>query len=306
MKTKLFLLLLPFAIMACGPKTANTVSEKDKEIIKGEIKEVVNIIIKGCEEANFDMAMGPWLNSPDFIYIVNGSILSYQDVVNGMGPMFDLLSSQKVTIVSEKYSFLDKSTVLYTTNCKFLENFKDGHSDLNDPTAWFILFRKIDNRWKAIYGVESFIEQPFINTKSTSDLNQTELLNKFVGYWEIPTGKDTSELVTIKSLQGGKVLDVYAKWVTKGKMLFEGMGFWAYDASLNKIDISIVLSTGELVHDQGLFTSLNTMEFVNVNNSALYKPGSKIKLEFISPDEIKGTTTANNKETTDTWKRIKI
>jgi len=156
--------------MACAPKTTNLVSEKDQEIIKGEIRQVVSIIVKGCEEANFDMTMGPFLNSPDFIYIMNGSILSYQDVVNGMKPMFDALSNQKFTMVSEKFSFLDKSTVLYTTNCKFLMNYKDGHSVLADPTAWFMLFKKIDNNWKAIYGVESFIEKPIADSTTTSPL----------------------------------------------------------------------------------------------------------------------------------------
>jgi hypothetical protein len=305
MKTRLFLFLLPVLIIGCGPKTANPISEKDQEIIKVQIKEVVNTIIKGCEEANFDMAMGPWLNSPDFIYIMNGNILSYQDVVNGMKPMFDLLSNQKVTLISEKFSFIDKSTVLYTTNCKFLMNYKDGHSVLADPTAWFMLFRKIENSWKAVYGVESFLEKPFIDTKTTGDLKQAELLKKFIGNWEIPLGKDTSEFVTIKSLQDGKVLDVYAKWVTKGKMLFEGIGYWAYDVNLNKIDISIVLSTGEIMHDQGLFTSPNVMEFVNVNNSKLYIPGSKVKIEFTSSDELKESTIANINVPPAIWKRIK-
>ena len=171
MKTKLSLFLLPLAIMSCGPKSASLVSEKDQEVIKVEIKEVVNIIIKGCKEANFDMAMGPWLNSPDFVYIMNGSILSYQDVVNGMKPMFDALSNQKFTMVSEKFSFIDKSTVLYTTNCKFLMNYKDGHSVLADPTAWFMLFRKIDNEWKAIYGVESYIEKTIADSTAKGGLN---------------------------------------------------------------------------------------------------------------------------------------
>jgi len=171
MKTKLFLFLLPLAIMSCGPKSASLVSEKDQEVIKAEIKEVVNIIIKGSEEANFDMAMGPWLNSPDFVYIMNGSILSYQDVVNGLKPMFDALSNQKFTMVSEKFSFIDKSTVLYTANCKFLMNYKDGHSVLADPTAWFMLFRKIDNEWKAIYGVESYIEKTIADSTAKGGLN---------------------------------------------------------------------------------------------------------------------------------------
>jgi len=171
MKTKLFLFLLPLAIMSCGPKSANLVSEQDKEVIKTEIKEVVNIIIKGCEEANFDMAMGPWLNSPDFVYIMNGNILSYQDVEKGMKPTFDLLLNQKVTIVSEKFSFLDKSTVLYTANTKWVENFKDGHSILLDPTAWFILFQKVDNTWKGIYGVESYIEKAIADSTAKGGLN---------------------------------------------------------------------------------------------------------------------------------------
>ena len=159
MRTKLFLLLLPFAFMACAPKTTNLVSEKDQEIIKGEIKQVVSIIVKGCEEANFDMAMGPWLNSPDFVYIMNGSILSYQDVVNGMKPMFDALSNQKFTMVSEKFSFLDKSTVLYTTNCKFLMNYKDGHSVL---TATRVMLNKICTRTAKTRAIPSLHRDSFL------------------------------------------------------------------------------------------------------------------------------------------------
>ena len=88
-------------------------------------------------------------------------------------------------------------------------------------------------------------------------------------------------------------------------MLFEGTGFWGYDAAVNKIDISIILSTGDVVHDHGSFTSANTMEYVNINNAALYKGVSKCTLEFISPDEIKGTTLKDNKAETETWKRVK-
>lgn len=160
MKVKLFLLLMPFVLFSCRPKSTNLVSEKDKEIIQNEIKDVVNIIIKGCEEADFDMVMSQLQESSDFIYIMNGQTLSYQEVVEGIKPIFDLLLNQKVIILTEKIAVVDKSTVLYTSDCKFLMNFKDGKSVLLDPTAWFLLFRKIDNKWKAIYGVESYIEKP--------------------------------------------------------------------------------------------------------------------------------------------------
>jgi hypothetical protein len=53
--------------------------------------------------------------------------------VDAFKPLFGTLLNQKVTIVDEEYAVLDKSTVLYTTNCKSLMNFKDGHSTLADP-----------------------------------------------------------------------------------------------------------------------------------------------------------------------------
>lgn len=302
MKTKLTFLVLLLACFSC--ETGKTVSDAEKEKIKGEVKDVVNAIIKGCEEANFDLAIEPFQNTPDFNYIVNGSILSYQDVVKGMKPMFDLLTNQKVTTVEEKYSFLDKSTVLYTSNSKWEMNYKDGHLVLADPMAWFLLFRKIDNNWKVVYGVESYVEKNVVG-KSANGLNQSELLKQFVGNWEIPSADGTIEYVSIKSLKGGNGLSVYAKWVAKGDILFDGTGFWGYDAAINKIDISILLSTGDVIHDHGMFISANTMEYVNINNAAAYKGISKSLLEFVSANEIKSTTIKDGKEEISTWKRVK-
>jgi len=51
MKTKLIFLLLLILSISCSTKN-KLVSDVQKEKIKGEIKEVVNTFIKGCEEAN--------------------------------------------------------------------------------------------------------------------------------------------------------------------------------------------------------------------------------------------------------------
>ena len=165
------------------------------------------------------------------------------------------------------------------------------------------IFKKQDSRWLLINGIELYTEK-ILPSESSKGLNQAELLNKFVGNWEIPLGKDAYEYVVIKSLQGGNGLIVYAKWVTNGKMLFEGTGFWGLDTAINKIDISIMLSTGDIIHDHGTFTSFNMMEFVNVNHAAAMKGVSKSTLEFITPDGIKETTTKDGKEEIVTWKRI--
>jgi len=159
MKTNFVLMILLVAVFSCCTNPGKPLSGTDKYLMKTDVKQIVNTIIKGCEEAKFETAMAPFLDSPDLRYIVNGSVFTYKDVVSEMKPIFDLLSNQKVTLFTEEFSFPDNSTVLYTSASRWEMNYKDGHSTIAEPMAWFLLFKKIDNKWKVIYGVESYFEK---------------------------------------------------------------------------------------------------------------------------------------------------
>ena len=141
----------------------NSLSEKEKEIITKEIKEVVDIIMEGSKKTDFDMFIAPYLNSPDFTYILHGNIFSFDDAVNFLKPVFEQMTDQKLTTKSEKFSFIDRSTALYTVAITCQMNFKNGSSLLLDPCAMFMLFRKIDNAWRVAYAVESFVDKPVEN-----------------------------------------------------------------------------------------------------------------------------------------------
>jgi hypothetical protein len=143
MKTRFIFLVLLIVCFSCGTNN-KPVSDAQKEKIKGEVKEVANAMFKGCEEANVNMAVESFLDSPDFIYIYNGLSFNYKEVVDVLNPLFGELINQEVTITDEKYVFLDKSTVIYTTNCKFLENYKDGHAIVSDPMVVQVIFKKIN------------------------------------------------------------------------------------------------------------------------------------------------------------------
>lgn len=162
MKTKLIFFLLSVLGFSCT--TINKpVPDAYKDKAKGEIKEVLNNMFRGNEEVNYDMVIEPFQESPDFRFLIHGYALSYKQLVDGIKPIYNTLLNQKVTIVDEKYAFIDKTTVLYTTNCKLLENFKDGHSSLNDPSAILYIFKKTGRKWKIIYGAETFVKQDVIN-----------------------------------------------------------------------------------------------------------------------------------------------
>jgi hypothetical protein len=299
MKTRLIFLVLLIACFSCGTNN-KPVSDAQKEKIKGEVKELVNTFYKGCEEVNFDMAMKPWLDSPDFVYINNGKAFTYKEVVDGFKPIFATMLNQKITIADEKYAFLDNSSVLYTNHCTSLTNYKDGHAILQDPTVMLIIFKKIKNEWKAIYGVESFVEKS-VNSDSSKGLKQAELLMKFAGNWETPVGEDTSEFVQFNNVQGGNVLSLSAKVVTKGRTLLEERGFWGYDAVNNKIDLSVIVSNGYIYHYVGEFTSPNKLELYDVNTST----GNKFIFELISSNQSRETSIENNKTATRIGKRVK-
>ncbi|HEY5123992.1 MAG TPA: hypothetical protein VIK14_09680 [Ignavibacteria bacterium] len=294
MKTNLIFLVLLIACFSCG--TNKPVSDTEKDKIKGQVKEVVNTIIKGCEEANFDSTIEPWLDSPDLVFINNGSILSYKDMVDGIKPLFNTLINQKVTIINEKYAFPDKSTVIYTTNCKFLENYKDGHSILSDPMAMQFTFKKINNKWKVINGVESSVRQNVKNSETSKELNQLELLKQFAGTWKGEIGKDTIYIAEQKLFGTGLLSTI--KTVTKGKTIMEGQTIIGYDKKSDKI-IETDLIEGSDIMVYGIwFTSKNTcieIPYENVSNPE--NAPVTWQYEFKSPDLMVWNYIENNKTT---------
>ena len=292
MKTRLIFLLLLIACYSCG--TNKSVSDAEKDKIKGEVKEVANAMFKGCEEANFDIAVESFLDSPDFVYIYNGVSLNYKGVADGIKPLFNALLNQEVTIIDEKYVFLDKSTVIYTTNCKFLENYKDGHAIISDPMVVQVTFKKIDNKWKAINGVESSVRQNVKNSGSLEGLNQVELWKKFLGTWKGEVAKDTFSIFTARPFGTG--MEGTFKIVTKGKTVNEGKTLNGYDKKSDKfIEADVQSGSGINVYAYW-FTSANTCEGIPI--AYISNPENAVlrwTFEFKSPDMYVVTTIENNK-----------
>jgi hypothetical protein len=304
MKTRFIFLVLLIVCFSCGTNN-KPVSDAQKEKIKGEVKEVANAMFKGCEEANVNMAVESFLDSPDFIYIYNGLSFNYKEVVDVLNPLFGELINQEVTITDEKYVFLDKSTVIYTTNCKFLENYKDGHAIVSDPMVVQVTFKKINNKWKAINGVESSARQNVKNSETSKGLNQVELMKQFLGTWKAEFGKDTIAIFEQKAYGVGQ--EVFIKASTKGKMIFEGKQLWGYDKKLDKI-----INASELKGQNigiAVFWFISKNKYVGVYYSDISNPEnalSKWEGDFKSPDIYVETMIVNNKlVSTDTYTRIK-
>lgn len=156
MKTKIILLVLIFAACSCEKRMDEPCSCSGEDKLREEVREVVKNILKGCEEVNADKVTRSCDESSDFVYLFHGTTYTFQEFADALKNVYSKMTDQKVTIIDEEYEILDETTVLYTTNCTFLQHFRDGESKLIDPMAMLFIFKKIDGKWRWIYGVESY------------------------------------------------------------------------------------------------------------------------------------------------------
>jgi hypothetical protein len=304
MKTRIIFLVLLMVCISCGTNN-KPLSDAQKVTIKGQVKEVVDTFFKGCEEVNMDMVLGTCFNSPEFAYINNGYVFSYKECMDIFKPVFASMSNQKITIVDEKFTFPDNSTVFYSNHCKSLTNYKDGHAILQDPTVMLLIFKKIDNSWKIIYGVESYISQNVKNTETSKDLIQIELHKKFDGSWKSEVGKDTTCFWDVKPLGTGR--ETSFKYVTNGKTISEGKSLWGYDTKLDKfLNAEMIKGMDNEFYASWFTTKNKCLMFAYGDISNPENAKTKWDMEFKSQNLFVMTTTINNKPVkVETWTRIK-
>ena len=72
--------LIILVIVSCETKNRDLINYEDKERIKSEIQTVFEEMIQSSEAGNFEFQ--PFLNSPEFISIVNGKISDYKELLS--------------------------------------------------------------------------------------------------------------------------------------------------------------------------------------------------------------------------------
>ena len=303
MKTRLVFLFMLIVCFSCGTNN-KPLSEAQKEKIKEEVKKEINSFIKGCEEANFDIALEPFLDSPDFIVLFNGRTYNYKELMD-MKPSFNTILNQKYTMVDEKYSILDNSTVVYNSNCRWEVNYKDGHTTIEEPNAFTFILQKIEGRWRITYYTASYIEKVVKYKEQSKGLNQVELMKKWIGTWKSDITKDTSAIWVETSYGTG--LEGVFKFSTKGNTYLEGKEFAGYDKKMDKY-IAALMNKGNDIEIHALwFTSNNKCVLLPLSEVSNPETASfRLESTFVSPDIEIDTIFINSKPVkTQTWRKIK-
>lgn len=294
MKTKLIFLVSLLASFCCCTNPGRPLSDTEKDKIKGEVKEVVNTVFKGSEEANADMIIGTYLDSPDFVFTWNGNSFGYKPCIDLLKFVFGTLKNQKFTVVDEKYVVLDNSTVMVTVINKCLMNYKDGHSVLLDPWISQFIIKKTDYKWKVISLSESGIEKN-VPGESSKGLNQVEFMQQFLGTWKAEYGKDTIVIYNARPFGNGSERDITMS--SKGVIINSVKQLLGYDKEMDKlIEVTLYKSSPNLIINVWWATSKTTAEGVPLKDISNPENATiKLKCEFKSPDVFILTNIINNK-----------
>jgi hypothetical protein len=181
---------------------------------------------------------------------------------------------------------------LYTAETKWSTNYKDGHSSITDPQAFLFTFKKIDNKWRIIYLVDSNVEKN-VPSESSKELNQVELMKQFLGSWKCEVAKDTTAFWETKSYGTG--LENRYNYVKDGKIVDEGKQLWGYDKTIDKFYATTLPKGKDIYIDVYFFISTNKCRMYTLYDTENPdKALVKWEIEFKSPDMFIETYISNN------------
>jgi len=107
-----------------------------------------------------EKSIEPYLNSPGFFSISNGQISDYKNFILANEQYFEGLKSQKYFDSMFGYTFLDNENVIITWGCTARIQMKNDQEIKLDPYTATLVFKKVDDSWRILYGHGSGVFVP--------------------------------------------------------------------------------------------------------------------------------------------------
>ncbi|WP_291859019.1 nuclear transport factor 2 family protein [Marinilabilia sp.] len=164
MKTRVFVLVIIFGIVACENKTSMNQNEKDKVI--EEVESVLSSYAGGWISLDVNKAFKEYFDtSEDFKYIgVDGTIMNYEDFFNVAKDVFNSYEKAELEFNEKVINVVDEDFVVVSLN--FTGSFISPGSKVTFPNCGStLILNKIGQDWKVIHFHESVQESTFFETK---------------------------------------------------------------------------------------------------------------------------------------------
>lgn len=131
-------------------------TDVEKNKLVGEAKEFISTVFQACENCDAGKLTATFMNSPDFVSLINGVIDDYEQTVKKYPVIMSDFKTQKATILNEKYVVLDASTILYTSTSKWECELKNNTFQVYEPVGVLLILKKADDNWHILGWTEAY------------------------------------------------------------------------------------------------------------------------------------------------------
>lgn len=152
MKVKL---LIPFLLLFAACTGNKPMTDEQKATVKEEGSVVVKEFFDAMTTMNIDKMKGFMENSDDFVFIIAGDVLSYDNMMEMASEYTPYVESQTFDTKFEKYVIVSPTCFIYTWHGRNGVKMKSGEEMMMEDYLLTYCFRKHDEGWKLFIGHES-------------------------------------------------------------------------------------------------------------------------------------------------------
>ena len=152
MKVKL---LVAFLLLLAACTSNKPMTDEQKAAVKEEGSVVVKEFFDAMSTMNIDKIKGILENSDDFVFIVAGDVLSFDNMMEMASEYTPYVESQTFDTKYEKYVIVSPTCFIYTWHGRNGAKMKSGEEMMMEDYLLTYCFRKHEEGWKLFIGHES-------------------------------------------------------------------------------------------------------------------------------------------------------
>jgi len=152
MKVKL---LVAFLLLLAACTSNKPMTDEQKAAVKEEGSVVVKEFFDAMSTMNIDKIKGILENSDEFVFIVAGDVLSFDNMMEMASEYTPYVESQTFDTKYEKYVIVSPTCFIYTWHGRNGAKMKSGEEMMMEDYLLTYCFRKHEEGWKLFIGHES-------------------------------------------------------------------------------------------------------------------------------------------------------
>jgi ketosteroid isomerase-like protein len=149
-------LLVATILFSCTQKSDSKLSEEQKKRIQEEIQPVIVKLYDAAAHADTAKLYDLFSFEDDFTYIeITGEFYNEAAYKQMAGQWFNTITSEVIEKGAEKYNYINEDNVIWSYSGALTATYKDGRKEKYNPFGMTLIFKKINNQWKAVFIQES-------------------------------------------------------------------------------------------------------------------------------------------------------